>query len=92
MGKNYLNYRENYRILKIKKRPLAKKLSTIGLLTLISRPFKKTVDSVKEKIMSIFKRNAKLWFTIKYYSKPTRTKNVYGAGKKSRKLKITKII
>ena len=35
--------------------------------------------------MSLFKINA-----IKYYSKPTRAKNVYVAGKKPKKLKIKK--
>ena len=45
------------------------------------------VDGVIDKIISIFKRK-----TTKSYSKSATTKNVYGAGKKPRKLKITKII
>ena len=43
----------------------------------------KTVDAVKDKIMSLFKTNA-----IKDYSKPMNTNNVYGGGKKPRKPKI----
>ena len=45
-----------------------------------SRAHKKTVGSVKDKIMSLFKTN-----TTKEYSKSTLAKNVYGGEKKPRK-------
>ena len=42
----------------------------------------KTVGGAEGKIMSLFKSN-----TIKNYRKPTRVKNVYGSGKKTKETK-----
>ena len=43
------------------------------------------MGGVKDKIMSLLKTN-----TTKDYNKPTRVNNVFGGGKKPRKLKIKK--
>ena len=55
------------------------------LIVYILEPIKKTVDNVKDQIMSLFKTSPTTG-----YSKPKHTKTVYGGGKKSSKLKIQK--
>ena len=58
------------------------------LIKYILEPIKKkTVDNVKDQIMSLFKTNSTTG-----YSKPKHTKTVYKGGKKSSKLKISKRI
>ena len=57
-------------------------IKIIKIKALLKNACKKTVDGVRDKIMSLFKTN-----TIKNYSKPRRISNMCGGRKKPRKSK-----